>query len=132
MPAVPVVLGPDVAACAAPVQAYSALYLGGMGSREKNFYHDLAARLGFGADADRVQELYLDRRHREAAAAVPLDFVDATALVGPPQRVAARLAAYAAAGVTTLSVACLAGSPNERLGTLATLAELLQRSGCGG
>ena len=61
-----------------PVRGYAALYLGGMGSRQKNFYNDLAIRMGYAKQAKRVQDLYLDKQYREAMAAVPLDFVDRT------------------------------------------------------
>lgn len=101
---VPVVPGSDVAACADTIRAYYALYIGGMGSREKNFYHALATRLGFGEEADTVQDLYLAKRHREAMAAVPVDLIDQTALLGDPARIGKRMRRYADAGVTTLSV----------------------------
>ena len=75
-PRVPVVVGDDVAACAELVRGYAALYLGGMGSREQNFYNQLAIRMGFGDAAREVQDLYLAKRQRDAAAAVPLEFID--------------------------------------------------------
>ncbi len=131
VPTVPVVLGDDPVACAKPVQSYSALYLGGMGSRDKNFYNQQAVRMGFAEAAARVQDLFLDRRYEQAAAAVPFEFVDATALVGPPDRVLDRLPAYAEAGVTTLSLAVSTGSTDERVQTLRTMADLLARSGLG-
>lgn len=131
VPTVPVVVGDDVAACAAPVSAYAALYLGGMGSREQNFYNRLAARMGYEEAAARVQALYLEGRPRDAAAAVPLDFLDRTSLLGSRERIADRLPAYADAGVTTLSVAPYAASLDERLATLRTVAEALDASGLG-
>ncbi len=73
---VPTVVGDDVAACADPIRGYAALYVGGMGSREKNFYNDLAVRMGYAEEAKRVQDLYLDKQYREAMAAIPLEFVD--------------------------------------------------------
>jgi alkanesulfonate monooxygenase SsuD/methylene tetrahydromethanopterin reductase-like flavin-dependent oxidoreductase (luciferase family) len=76
-----------------------------MGSREQNFYNQLACRMGFEEEAARVQDLYLAGQHREAADAVPLEFIDGTALLGSPQRVARRLRRYADVGVTTLAVA---------------------------
>jgi alkanesulfonate monooxygenase SsuD/methylene tetrahydromethanopterin reductase-like flavin-dependent oxidoreductase (luciferase family) len=97
---VPVVVGDDVARCAEAVKPYTALYVGGMGSRTQNFYHALAVRMGFADAAERIQDHYLDRRPREAAAAVPFELVDQTALVGPRERIAERLHAYAEAGVT--------------------------------
>jgi F420-dependent oxidoreductase-like protein len=131
VPTVPVVFGDDLEDCAAPVRAYSALYIGGMGSKEQNFYNQLARRMGFEQAADEVQAAYLDRRHRDAAAAVPFEFIDATSLVGPPERVRDRLAALAEAGATTLSVATYAATLDERLATLRTMAEVLDASGLG-
>ena len=128
---VPVVFGDDVAACAELVRGYAALYLGGMGSREQNFYNRLAVRMGFGNAAREVQELYLNKRHREAAAAVPLEFLDATSLLGPPERVAERMREYADAGVTTLSVTVLAADAEAAVATLRTAADALDRSGVG-
>jgi F420-dependent oxidoreductase-like protein len=132
VPTVPVVLGDDLEACAAPVRAYSALYVGGMGSRTANFYNRLAVRMGYGDAAERVQQLYLDRRPREAAAAVPLDFVDRTALIGPVERVRDRLHAYAESGVTTLSVALYAGPLDGRLATLRAVCEAVEQAGLAG
>lgn len=81
-----------------------ALYLGGMGARGQNFYHKLATRYGFGEAADRIQDLYLAGRKQEAVAAVPDDLMRSVSLVGPRGYVKERLAAFAAAGVTTLLV----------------------------
>ena len=131
VPTVPVVIGDDVAACADAVRAYSALYIGGMGSREKNFYNQLAVRMGYDAEAAEVQEKYLARDYDGAAAAVPFEFIDRTSLLGPPERIQERLHAYADAGVTTLTVATYAGSLEERLATLRTMAEVLEASGLG-
>src|SRR5467141_2944298 len=71
MPMVTVVTGPDVAACRAVVKAGLALYVGGMGARDRNFYNDLACRYGYEAAAKTIQELYLSGRKAEAEAAVP-------------------------------------------------------------
>jgi alkanesulfonate monooxygenase SsuD/methylene tetrahydromethanopterin reductase-like flavin-dependent oxidoreductase (luciferase family) len=128
---VPVVFGDDVAACADPIRGYAALYLGGMGSRTQNFYNQLACRMGFEAAAREVQDLYLDRRHREAMAAVPLEFVDQTSLLGPMERVAERLQAYQEAGVTTVNVTTFAPNHQERVATLRRIAEALDHSGLG-
>ena len=103
VPSVPLVIGGDPRACADAVRPYAALYLGGMGSREKNFYNALAVRMGFAEAAATVQELYLDRRHRDAMAAVPYDFLDQTSLLGDRGRIAERLQKLAASGVTTCS-----------------------------
>jgi F420-dependent oxidoreductase-like protein len=128
---VPVVVGDDVAECAEPLRANAALYVGGMGSREQNFYNRLARRMGFADAAREVQDLYLDRRHREAMAAVPLEFIDQTSLIGPRERITERLHAYHEAGVTTLNVATHARTQEARLQTLRTMAEVLDESGLG-
>jgi F420-dependent oxidoreductase-like protein len=135
VPTVPVIIGEGSAegleACAAPLRHYAALYIGGMGSREQNFYNRLAVNMGYDDAAARVQDLYLARQHRDAAEAVPFEFIDRTSLIGPPERIRDRLHAYAEAGVTTLSVASYAGSLEERVGALRTLAEVLDDSGLG-
>ena len=131
VPTVPVVVGPDVATCADRVRGYAALYLGGMGSREKNFYNQLATRMGFGDAAREVQELYLGQRQRDAAAAVPLEFVDATSLLGPTERVADKLQAYAEAGVTTLSLSLFADDRESAVATLRAAVEAWDKAGVG-
>ena len=131
VPTVPVVIGDDVEACAAPLRGYSALYIGGMGSKERNFYNALARRMGFEAAADEVQRLFLDRKHREAAEAVPADFIDRTALIGTRERIRDRLAAYADAGVTTLSISVFDPTLEQRIATVRTMAEVLDEAGLG-
>jgi F420-dependent oxidoreductase-like protein len=131
VPTVPVVVGDDLEACAAPLRHYAALYVGGMGSREQNFYNRLAVRMGYEETAARVQDLYLARQHRDAAEAVPFEFIDHTSLIGPAERIRDRLHAYAESGATTLSVASYAGSLDERVAALRTLAEALDASGLG-
>lgn len=79
-----------------------ALYLGGMGAKGHNFYHNVATRYGFGEVADRIQELYLSGRKAEAIAAVPDDLVRNVSLIGPRGYVKERIAAFEEAGVTTL------------------------------
>ena len=128
---VPVAVGEDLDACAQPLRAHAALYLGGMGSRQQNFYNHLAVRMGFADAAADIQDLYLAKRHRDAAGAVPFEFVDRTSLLGPADRIRDRLAAYADAGVTTLSLTPHAPTLDGRLATLRTLAEALERSGLG-
>ena len=129
VPTVPVVMGESIEECAAPLRAYSALYIGGMGSRERNFYNQLASRMGYEDAAAKIQDLYLSRRQGEAMAAVPLDFIDKTSLIGPPERIKERLHAYSDAGVTTLTVATYAGDVGERLRTIRTMAELVDQAG---
>ncbi len=129
VPTVPVVVDEDVERAAEAIRWYAALYIGGMGSREQNFYNQLACRMGFAEQAARVQELYLAKEHRNAAAAVPMEFIDATSLLGSPQRIAERMKDFAAAGVTTLSLSPFATTLDERLSSLATCAEALHNAG---
>ncbi|HEX2772982.1 MAG TPA: LLM class flavin-dependent oxidoreductase, partial [Micromonosporaceae bacterium] len=133
---VPVVVGDDpspdgIAACAELVRWYAALYIGGMGSREQNFYNQLATRMGYGDAAREVQDLYLAKRQRDAAAAVPLEFIDQTSLLGPKERIAERMREYAAAGVTTLSLSIFAADAESGIRTLRTCAEALDLAGVG-
>jgi F420-dependent oxidoreductase-like protein len=129
---VPVVIGDDLEACAESVRGYTALYVGGMGSRQQNFYNALAVRMGYGEAAARVQELFLGGQYREAMEAVPFEFVDRTALLGTPDRIATRLRAYAEAGVTTVSVLPFGATPEATLQTVRTMAEIFSGSGLGG
>jgi F420-dependent oxidoreductase-like protein len=129
VPTVPLVVGDDVDECATMVRAYSALYIGGMGSREQNFYNALAVRMGYAEEAAAVQDKYLARDYEGAAAAVPFEFVDQTALLGPPARLAERMAAFAAAGVTTLSIAPFGVSLEDKVRSLTTAMDALQQSG---
>jgi F420-dependent oxidoreductase-like protein len=129
VPTVPLVIGDDVDACAAPVRGYAALYVGGMGSREQNFYNALATRMGYGDAAAEVQNRYLARDYEGAAAAVPAEFVDSTALLGPEQRISERMAEFAAAGVTTLTITPFGSTLDERLAALSTALDALQASG---
>ncbi len=129
VPTVPVVLGPDPVACADPIRAYSALYIGGMGSRDKNFYNQLVTRMGYEQAAIDIQEKYLARDYAGAGAAVPFEFIDRTSLLGPRDRVRDRLAAYAESGVTTLTIAAYSGTIQERIDTLRVMAEVLEESG---
>jgi len=125
VPTVPVVVDDDVERAAAAVAPYAALYVGGMGSREQNFYNRLAVRMGFEDAARQIQDLYLGGRPRDAAAAVPFEFIDATSLIGPPERIADRVGRYADAGVTTLTVSAFAGRLEQRLDLLRMMADLV-------
>jgi F420-dependent oxidoreductase-like protein len=101
---VKVVVGDDVDACRDELRPFFALYIGGMGARRRNFYHDLAGRYGFPDAADEIQDHFLAGRRAEAAAAVPDALIDEVALVGPRERIAERLEAWRASPVTTLNV----------------------------
>jgi F420-dependent oxidoreductase-like protein len=129
VPSVPLVVGDDVEECAKQVRPYAALYIGGMGSREQNFYNDLAVRMGYGDAAAIVQEKFLAKDYQGAAEAVPHEFVDSTALLGPPGRIAERMAELAAAGATTLSISPGAATMDDKLRALETAQEALAQSG---
>ncbi|MBA3293236.1 MAG: LLM class F420-dependent oxidoreductase [Geodermatophilaceae bacterium] len=131
VPTVPICIGDDPRAAADLIRPYCALYVGGMGSREQNFYNAEARRMGFDAAATAIQDHYLNRNYAAAAAAVPFEFIDGTALVGPVERIAERMSAYADAGVTTLTVAVNSGSLEQRLATLRGAGEALDSSGRG-
>ena len=75
-----------------------ALYIGGMGAKDKNFYNDYATRLGFGDAARQIQDLFLAGNKQQAAAAVPDELVDACHLVGPAARIRDRAQRWIAAG----------------------------------
>jgi F420-dependent oxidoreductase-like protein len=101
-PFAPVILGDDVGACRDLVKPTLALYVGGMGARGKNFYNSLVARYGYEEVAGTIQDLYLEGRKGEAAAAVPDELVDDVALVGPKERIDDRLQLWKEARVDTL------------------------------
>ncbi|TFV55278.1 LLM class F420-dependent oxidoreductase [Mycobacterium sp. PS03-16] len=107
------------------VKPQLALYIGGMGARGKNFYHNLATRYGYGDVADRIQELYLDGKKAEAIAAVPDDLVRSVSLIGPKPFVKERLAAYAEAGATTLLLQPLTADRRESIRFVEELTALL-------
>jgi F420-dependent oxidoreductase-like protein len=100
-----------------------ALYVGGMGSRDQNFYNRVVRHYGFEAEARQIQDLYLDGKKDEAAAAVPTRLIDTVTLCGPPEAVRQRLAAYRDAGVGTLMVAPMAFTTEERSQQLRAVAE---------
>jgi len=129
---VPVVADPDLSRAAQAVAPYAALYVGGMGSREHNFYNALAVRMGYGQAAARVQDLYLDQQWRAAAAAVPDEFVDQTSLLGDVTRLASRMQRYAAAGVTTLTLAPWGNDLEGRIASLETAVEAASQLPHGG
>src|ERR1700733_2692066 len=111
----PLAIGDDVTGLRDLTRPVFALYIGGMGARGRNFYYDLACRFGYESEADTIQEAYLAGRKDEAAALVPADLVEKTALIGPAGYVAERLEALRAAGVTTLNVTPLAATHAARL-----------------
>jgi len=106
------------------MRPFIALYVGGMGSREQNFYNQLVRRYGFEAEAAQVQDLYLEGKRDEAMAALPDALIDTVSICGPPEVVRERLAVYRDAGVGTLGVAPMAFTAEDRLTQLRLIAEL--------
>jgi F420-dependent oxidoreductase-like protein len=101
-PMVEIRVGEDVAACRDAVKPTLALYIGGMGSKGRNFYFNLACRYGYEEAARRIQDAFLDGRREAAVAAVPDALVDEVALCGPRARIAERLEIWRASGITTM------------------------------
>lgn len=128
-PTVPMAVGDDVDALADVFRPYTALYVGGMGSRKQNFYNSLARRMGYEQAAAEIQEKYLSRDKEGAAAAVPKELIDSTTLIGPVERIADRMQAYADAGVTTLSLAPAGFTLDERLTALRAGVTAMERAG---
>ncbi|PRH80471.1 LLM class F420-dependent oxidoreductase [Streptomyces solincola] len=124
--------GEDLAAAAARLRAHYALLLG-VGDPADNFYCALARTMGFDREIAVFRDRLLAGDRAGAAAAIPLEFIDATALIGPLGRIAERMAAFAEAGVTTLSVLVSANDTDTagRLRILRQAAEALELSGAG-
>jgi F420-dependent oxidoreductase-like protein len=101
-----------------------ALYIGGMGSREQNFYNNLVQRYGFEAAAKEIQDLYLGGKKAEAGQAIPDDLIDMVSLCGPRDVVRDRLTAFREAGVGTLMVTPMAFTTEERIAQLQAVSEL--------
>lgn len=99
-----VAVGENVKMLLAMQKPMLALYMGGMGAREKNFHNEMAVKYGYGDAAARIQELYLAGRKAEAADAVPDELCDEMSLVGPAERIRERYRAWEDAGVTTMLV----------------------------
>jgi F420-dependent oxidoreductase-like protein len=118
-PFVTCVIGNDLEKCRAPVKASLALYIGGMGARNKNFYNSYVRNFGYDNLATQLQDLYLSGKKNEAQAAVPDELVDAVALVGPKERIRDQLARWKASPIKTLLIGT---SQPEALRTLAELA----------
>jgi F420-dependent oxidoreductase-like protein len=114
----PVVVDDDVERAADSFRPMLALYIGGMGAREMNFHFDVFVRMGFGAEAQKIQDLYLDGRKDEAAACVPTAMVENIALIGPREKIRDELAMWQESIATSLLVA-------GGVDTLRMMAELL-------
>ena len=118
-PRVDVAVTDDVRGALTRMKPRVALYVGGMGHRDRNFHKDMMVRRGFGDAAQRIQELFLARCRDEAVAAVPDEFCDEMALVGPPARIRERYRAWAECGITGLTVATEQPAAMELLAELA-------------
>src|SRR3954471_21405326 len=116
----------DVEGARDAMRPFMALYIGGMGSRDKNFYNPLVQRYGFEDAARQVQDLYLAGNKQEAAAALPVELIDLVSLVGPADRVRERLRAFKDAGVGTLGVSPMAWTRDDRIAQLRRMAELAE------
>ena len=116
---IPVNINTDLEAALAPVKAMLGFYIGGMGAKKRNFHMQLMARMGFEAEAQKIQELFLEGKRSEAVATVPSAFADEISLSGPLDRIKDRLEAWKETPVTTL---LLAGG---EAGTIRAMAELL-------
>ena len=110
----------DVQAALDRLKPGIALYVGGMGHKNINFHKEMMVRRGFGAEAERIQELYLAKRKTEAIAAVPDEFVDSGALIGPKERIQERFKAWENSGVTGLTIS----GDAEAIQTMAEVARL--------
>jgi F420-dependent oxidoreductase-like protein len=124
-PTVQVSIDDDLDRARDVMRPFIALYVGGMGSRAKNFYNQLVQRYGFEDAAREIQDLYLDGKKDEAAAAIPPELIDIITMCGPRERVKERLEVYREAGVGTLIVSVMAWDPEERKRTIRELAEML-------
>jgi F420-dependent oxidoreductase-like protein len=123
-PTVNTYISDDRAAARDRMRHILALYIGGMGSRKQNFYNALVQRYGFEEAARKVQDLYLDGKKDEAAAALPDELIDLITLSGPKEHVRDRLAAFREAGVGTLTIGPMAFTTQERVDQLRAVAEL--------
>ncbi len=109
----------DIQAGLQAQKGFLGFYIGGMGAKKRNFHKELMARMGFPAEAEKIQELFLEGKRAEAVAAVPDAFVDEISLIGPIERIRERLQAWRETPITTLVLA------NRDLETLRTMAELV-------
>jgi F420-dependent oxidoreductase-like protein len=128
-PTVNVMIGDDVEVARNAMRPMLALYVGGMGSREQNFYNRLVSSYGFEREAQQVQELYLAGRKSEAMLALSDELIDAVSIAGSPQRAKERIRAFRDAGVDTLIVSPMAFDNDERKQQLHLVAELAKEAG---
>ncbi|HUY75122.1 MAG TPA: LLM class F420-dependent oxidoreductase [Candidatus Dormibacteraeota bacterium] len=127
-PNVNVMIGEDEDVARNAMRPVLALYVGGMGSREQNFYNRLVSSYGFEREAQQVQELYLAGHKSEAMLALPDELIDAVSIAGKPERAQKKLRAFRDAGVETLIVSPMAFDNEERKEQLRLVAELNQKA----
>ncbi len=117
-------IGDDVTGLIDLIRPVQALYIGGMGAREKNFYNALAVRYGYAREAAAIQDAYLAGRKDEAAGLIPQELLESVSLIGPKSYVAERVAAMRESGVTTLNVAPLGTTHAERVALIEQIRDL--------
>jgi F420-dependent oxidoreductase-like protein len=127
-PTVNVYVSDDIAKGRDVMRPFIALYVGGMGSRDKNFYNNLVQRYGFEDAAKQVQDLYLEGKRDEAMAALPDELIDLVSLNGPADKVRDRLRVYREAGVGTLGITPMAWTKDERIDQLQKIAQLAEEA----
>jgi len=127
-PTVNVYVSDDIEKGRDVMRPFIALYVGGMGSRDKNFYNNLVQRYGFEDAAKKVQDLYLEGRRDEAMAALPDELIDLVSLNGPADKVRDRLRVYREAGVGTLGITPMAWTREERIEQLQQIARLAEEA----
>src|SRR2546426_6851222 len=128
-PSVNVMISDDVESARNAMRPILALYVGGMGSREQNFYNRLVSSYGFEREAEEVQELYLAGKKTEAMFALPDELIDLVSIVGPPDRAKAKIREFRDAGVDTLIVWPVLPDHEQRKEQLRQIAELAQQVG---
>lgn len=104
-----------------------ALYVGGMGAREKNFYNQIFRKYGYEEEAEKIQDLYLSGQKSAAEAAIPKSYLDATSLIGPEGFVRDRLQVFKEAGVTCLSASFMGTTTEERVRHCDALRNLIEK-----
>ena len=119
-----VAIGDDVKQYLDFARPNTALYVGGMGARGRNFYNSLVQRYGFEQEALQIQDLYLSGKKKEAEAAVPLELLEGMNLVGPEGYIKEKIAQFAEAGVTYLNIGPI-GSPEEQMKIVEKLKEII-------
>lgn len=117
-PTVAVAVGNDLEALRRPFREQLALYIGGMGAKEKNFYREYLSRVGYEGECAKILELFMSGQRKEAVAAVTDDMIDTLYLIGPPARIKERYAAWKDSGVTTLIVGA------QQIEAIRTMAEI--------